>query len=659
MRIALFTKCFLEPTHVAIAQVLSGLPEHEFKILARAFDLIPGFEIGNATPAWNLSEGSPMPDLLANCDVFQAIFDGQIAFTAFELSETLKKPFVLSFHGGFDTNVKIWKPHLREVTRAIAERSTLVTVVCPTDVGRLRQLGVTRDIEILPVPVDFKALPPQGPCKSRSLLAIGRLVPKKGLDTAIAALSYLPDDFRLRIIGEGPEEAMLRALAAQRSVADRVEFTGFLPLRETLRVMAESCVFLHPARVAEDGNAEGTPQVLLWAQALGIPVVAGDSGSIRDIVTDGITGRIVSPGDSQALAQAALKLADPGGERDEIVARARSVIQQHDLPGVLQQWRSIYERAGNTKFERSRLGERSALTEGHNLRFSSALAAAQSIVGSEGRLALLYSGNQSVIYVANSPEHGAVLVKLANYLSDDPDDAWLAENRVLKEGEALASLNRQGCQVVPRLYYRDARGRFLIREFVDGPTLQDAVPGILPRDRPGLMPLMWAMGESLFAAFHNRPGNSYAIRDLKPRNLVFTRGEKSRLLLIDVGSARPIGQPRGGSRSRSRVRLGTRNWVYWAPEVLLGNGSDATEQSDFFSFAATAFYLLLGRAPYSNSEADPQKALDAYLAEYSSITAMWMERSETLHMPALPSQWVNQCLHPLRSERPEKMPLYV
>jgi glycosyltransferase involved in cell wall biosynthesis/tRNA A-37 threonylcarbamoyl transferase component Bud32 len=601
----------------------------------------------------------PLPNVVANCDVIQAIYDGQIAFTAFELSETLNKPFVLSFHGGFDTNAKIWKPHLRELTRTIADRATLVTVVSRMDVERLRQLGVNRTIEILPVSVDFAMLPPLVPSKSRNLLAIGRLVPKKGFDTAIAALSHLPDSFRLRIVGAGPEESMLRALTAKVSVANRVEFTGFLPLRDMLRMMAESCVLLHPARVAEDGNAEGTPQVLLWAQALGIPVVAGDSGSIRDIVEDGISGRIVPPGDSRALAEAVMVLADAGREREQIVARARSMVQErHDLPRVLLHWRSVYKRAASAKRGRGPICESPALQDGHNLRFGAAFAAARSELGSEARFALLYSGSQSVIYLANSPERGTVLVKLANYLSDNWEDALLAEHRILKEGEALTALNRQGCQVVPRLYYLDFEGRFLVREFVEGSSLQDAVPLIPPADRVRLMPSLWAMGASLFRAFHNRPGKSYAVRDLKPRNLVLTRDEKPQLLFIDVGSARPIEQPIGAIRSRSRVRLGTRNWVYWAPEVLVGNGMGATERSDFFSFGATVFYALLGREPFSNAEADPDKAMDAYFAEYPAITAAWMERCEALHVPESCAIFIKQSLHPLRAERPEWMPFY-
>jgi len=660
MRVAFFTKCFLEPTHVAIAQVLSGLHEYEFNVFAKVFDVVPGIEITNAVAIWNLAQGLPQSDLIANCDVIHAVYDGQVAFTAFELSRMMNKPFVLSFHGGFDTNVKILKPHLREVTRTIVDRATVVTVVCPTDVARLRQLGVTRPVEILPVPIDFNALPPRVIINSRRLLAVGRLIPKKGFETAIAALSHMSDDFELCIVGTGPEEEKLRTFAMHSSMADRVSFAGYLPLKDTLSAIAASCVLMHPARVAEDGNAEGTPQVILWAQALGIPVVAGDSGSIRDIVEDGITGRIVPPDDYQALAEATTTLATMGRDRDQIVARAKAVVRQHhDLPEVLKSWRSVYARAAHAQCVDSSESEDQALTRGQNRHFEAAFTAATSKVGAKARYSLLYSGNQSVIYVANMPNHGTVLVKLASYLTDDLNDALLAEQRILKEGEALAELNRQSSGLVPQLHYLDSMGRFLVREFFDGPSLKDAVHLIPFADRLQLVPLLWSMCKSLFHLLHKRSGQAYAIRDLKPRNIILTRDEPPRLLLVDVGSARPIGQPSGGiSRSRSRVRLGTRNWVYWAPEILLQNGIGDSVQSDFFSFGATVFYALLGRAPFSNSEADPDRALETYFSEYETVIAAWLEVCENLHIPYCPSQFISQCLHPQQAQRPQEMPPY-
>jgi len=88
-------------------------------------------------------------------------------------------------------------------------------------------------------------------------------VPKKGVDIALDCLASLPPRFKLTIVGEGAMKAVLMERARELKIENRVTWTGPKPLRQTLQIIADGAILLHPARVCEDGNAEGTPQAVL------------------------------------------------------------------------------------------------------------------------------------------------------------------------------------------------------------------------------------------------------------------------------------------------------------------------------------------------------------------------------------------------------------
>lgn len=657
MNIALFTKFFLEPTHIAIAQVLRGLPEHCFRVFAKGFGQVPGLEIPNAMPSGDLSQKTDMSSLAADCNLVHAIYDGHVAFDAFQLSERLGLPFILSFHGGFDTNAKMWKPTVRDLTCTVAEQALAVTVVGESDLKRLWQLGVRRSVDILPVPVDFAALPSASIPQRGELVAVGRLITKKGYDSAIEAISLLPTFYHLRLVGSGPERAALWALAKRLGVDDRVEFVGYLPLPAMLQLLSRANVFIHPARVAEDGNADGTPQALLWAQALGVPVVAGDSGSIRDVVADGVTGHIIPPNDPLRLAEAIRILVEEKPNRDRVILNARTRVREcHELSSVLARWRTIYLRvATTTSIIATTNDSLSMFVAGKPTRFRSALEAGLNALGGRNiDYSLIESGGQGVIFLARPDGSEPVILKVANYQSDDPDDVWLSEHRLCREGAVLKELGLRGCSVVPQLRRMDAVGRFLIREFVAGNTINDIALSLTLEQRANLLLRFTRMCQRLFATFHKASPEPYVVRDLKPKNLIVSCLEDQRILLIDVGSARPIHHQ--SKSARNRARMGTRNWLFWSPELLVSQGAEADERSDLFSFGATAYYILLARAPFSNSQPDPSRVLESYLAEYRVVLAEWSAMCKASGVSPALAEFVGKCLHPDNSERPLVIP---
>ena len=172
-------------------------------------------------------------------------------------------------------------------------------VIVHSEHGRetLRDLGV--DARVIQHPV-FPSDPPRRD-DGRTLLCLGLIRPYKGLADAIAATKNI-DGAHLIVAGE-PMEPMEPHRAA---AGDRAEFRlGFLPEAELDRALGESTVALFPYRAELDQSG-----ALLRALGAGVPAVVYDVGGLGELVRDFAAGRVVPPGDVEALAAAAQELLD-------------------------------------------------------------------------------------------------------------------------------------------------------------------------------------------------------------------------------------------------------------------------------------------------------------------------------------------------------------
>lgn len=168
------------------------------------------------------------------------------------------------------------------------------------------------------------------------LVAVGRLVEKKGFDVLIAAAGDMARSdgppIRVRIAGDGEEAERLRAQVESLPSGAAVELLGDMPNSEVMALMADADVFVIPCRVASSGDRDGIPVVLMEAMALGRCVVSGDIETIRELVEDGVTGIMVPPGNKDRLVRVLTELAS---DRDlvDTLGRAgrRRVEQEFDL----------------------------------------------------------------------------------------------------------------------------------------------------------------------------------------------------------------------------------------------------------------------------------------------------------------------------------------
>lgn len=169
-------------------------------------------------------------------------------------------------------------------------------------------------------------------------LAVGRLVPQKGLDILIKAFalcSRIHPDWYLVILGKGPEEENLRHLAKISGVESRVHFLG--ATEDVEPFYRAGSLFVLPSRF------EGFPNALLEAMAAGMPVIATDclSGP-REIIRDGVDGILVDPDDIENLSSAMERLMSDDVLSARLAEQARRVNEQFSLEAIANRWEVLF-----------------------------------------------------------------------------------------------------------------------------------------------------------------------------------------------------------------------------------------------------------------------------------------------------------------------------
>ncbi len=216
-------------------------------------------------------------------------------------------PLIVSFYGR-DASAVLRIPAWRRRYERLFDAADRILVLSDHMKGMLESAGCPAGrIMVHNFGIDLRAfrfvrrsLPSSGPGR---LLFVGRLVPKKGLQTALRAMTVLPS-CELVVVGDGPGAAAAHELAGKLGISGRVVFAGWMPQPGVAEMMATSHALLVPSETGPDGDMEGTPTVIFEAMASGLPVIGTDHAGIPEQLGFGGCGTIVDEGDWLAMARA-------------------------------------------------------------------------------------------------------------------------------------------------------------------------------------------------------------------------------------------------------------------------------------------------------------------------------------------------------------------
>lgn len=151
------------------------------------------------------------------------------------------------------------------------------------------------------------------------VVSLGRLSYEKGIDRLIDAFSRISghDDWRLVLIGDGPQRNQLEEQVKKLKISDRVDFLG--SRNDVDALLAQGSIFVLPSR------CEGFPNALCEAMASPLPCITFDSVSASDIIDNHINGEIVRDGDIEGLSSAILSLMDDETKRTLLAVNAYKI----------------------------------------------------------------------------------------------------------------------------------------------------------------------------------------------------------------------------------------------------------------------------------------------------------------------------------------------
>lgn len=165
------------------------------------------------------------------------------------------------------------------------------------------------------------------------IVAVGRLVEKKGFHDLITACERLRDeglDFECVIAGSGPESERLAEMIASARLTETVRMTNQTVLQEDLPGLLRSAqMTVLPCVRDRDGDMDGLPQVLIESLLCGVPVISTRLVGIPDIVRHEETGLLVAPGDPSALASAMRRMLESREFSEELGNRGRAWALEH------------------------------------------------------------------------------------------------------------------------------------------------------------------------------------------------------------------------------------------------------------------------------------------------------------------------------------------
>lgn len=272
-------------------------------------------------------------------------------------AEEYNLPLVFTFHTRYD-EYSHYIPLSQAFVKGVIDRSLaryLVKaqhIITPSDSIRemLAEYGVTERVTTIPTGIDLRPYQQAdggalratyGWTQNKVLIFVGRLAQEKNCITLLDAVAQVMSDHgdvRFLILGDGPQRKELQEHAEKLGIADRVVFTGIVPMDEVPTYLKAADLFVFASVTETQGL------VTMEAMAAGLPVVAVDATGTGDVVENGKDG-LLTANDSTALAQAIRKVLDDQELYARLKAGAIHRAEEFDIMVQARKMLEVYEQA--------------------------------------------------------------------------------------------------------------------------------------------------------------------------------------------------------------------------------------------------------------------------------------------------------------------------
>jgi len=255
---------------------------------------------------------------------------------------------IASVHDNYRTDKRPERRIMNSILSKITDKIVAVSEDIKKDIMRYDKIDPSK-IVVIPNGIDLERFNPEDnfadirrefslEVSDTVIGFVGRIVPAKGLEYLIHAFSYIKEEFKnskLLIVGGGSLVEELKERAKKNKIFDSTIFTG--KRRDIPEILSCIDIFVMPS------IAEGLPNALLEAMAMGKPLVTAEVGGIPEVIQNGSNGLLVPPRDIEALATAIKKLITNVRLAAQMGHAARDlVLDKFSMRAITQKWQTLY-----------------------------------------------------------------------------------------------------------------------------------------------------------------------------------------------------------------------------------------------------------------------------------------------------------------------------